>query len=254
MAPTLATLVRHLDEYLRIRDIPDDTNAVNGLQLEASGPDAAVEKIALAVDAAEFSVQRATELGAQLLLVHHGLLWSGLQPMRGPHARKLGRCFRHGLSVYAAHLPLDVHPEVGNNAELMRALGLVADGTFGKHAGIDIGLTAPCDLSLDELQQRVATSIGPARRAGHGPERLRRIGVCSGGAGSLVASASRAGLDLLLTGEGPHYAALEAEERGIHLLLAGHYRTETFGVRALGEKLAAQFGVAIEFIEHDTGM
>ncbi|MGC4114843.1 MAG: Nif3-like dinuclear metal center hexameric protein [Myxococcales bacterium] len=115
-------------------------------------------------------------------------------------------------------------------------------------------MSAGCDLSLAELSAKVRSAIGEHRIAGAGPDRIRRLGLCSGGAGSYASAAARAGLDALLTGEGPHHTAIEAEERGIHLILAGHYRTETFGVKALGERLAARFGVSWSFVEHDTGL
>lgn len=251
MSTPLRDVVRFLDEHLRINEISDDANALNGLQVEAATE---VTRVACAVDAGEPSIEEACLRGADLLVVHHGLLWGGHRPITGPHARKLKRCFMAGLSVYAAHLPLDIHLEVGNNAGILRALGLTADGGFGKYHGIEIGMTAPCDLTLEELAAQVRTKVGECRLAGKGPARIRRLGVASGSGGSLVASAARSGLDALLTGEGPHHAALDAEERGLHLLLAGHYRTETFGPKAVGALLAKAFAVPWSFIEHDTGL
>jgi dinuclear metal center YbgI/SA1388 family protein len=251
MSTSLTEIARFLDAHLRVSEIPDEPNALNGLQLEAK-PE--VTRLACAVDAGEPSIEEACRLGADLLVVHHGLLWGGNRPFVGPHARKLKRCFESGLSVYSAHQPLDVHPEHGNNALIVHALGLEADGTFGKHQGIEIGLTASCDLSLADLVQRVEGAMGGCRVAGAGPKRIRRLGVVSGSGGSLAGSAARAGLDALLTGEGPHHAALDAEERGLWLILAGHYRTETFGVKALGELLAGKFGMMWSFLDHDTGL
>ena len=248
----LKEITRYLDEELKLSEIPDDPNAVNGLQLDAGTKD--VVRVACAVDAGESSLEAACQLDADLLVVHHGLLWGGNRPFVGPHGRKLKRCFDAGLSVYSAHLPLDVHPELGNNAGLAKALGLTADGTFGRFQSIEVGLTASCDLSLAELSAKIRSAVGEHRIAGSGPDRIRRLGLCSGGAGSYTSAAARAGLDALLTGEGAHHTAIEAEERGIHLILAGHYRTETFGVKALGERLAAQFGVSWSFVGHDTGL
>lgn len=249
---TLHEITRFLNDELRLREIPDDPNAVNGLQLDSGRKD--IQHIACAVDAAEASIEAACQLGAQLLVVHHGLLWGGNRPLVGPHARKLGRCFAAGLSVYSAHLPLDVHPVLGNNAGIVRALGLEADGTFGKYNGLEIGLTVTCDLDLQGLSARIRGAIGEHRLKGGGPSRIRRLGVVSGGGGSLGSAAAQAGLDAFLTGEGAHYTAIEAEERGLHLILAGHYRTETFGVKALGALLHQRFGVDWSFIEHDTGL
>ncbi|MBI5545008.1 MAG: Nif3-like dinuclear metal center hexameric protein [Deltaproteobacteria bacterium] len=251
MTTSLHEITRFLDEHLRVRDIPDEPNALNGLQVEATQE---VGRIACAVDATESSIEEACRLRADLLLVHHGLFWSGHRPIVGPHARKIGRCFGSGLSVYSAHLPLDVHPEHGNNAGLVKALGLTADGTFGRYQDLDIGLTAACDWTSAQLLEKVRAAVGPCKLAGRGPDRIRRVGVVSGGGGSFASGAARAGLDALLTGEGAHHTALEAEERGVHLLLAGHYRTETFGVKALGELLAGRFGLPWSFVEHDTGL
>ena len=188
------------------------------------------------------------------LIVHHGLLWGGNRTLVGAYARKLGKCFANGLAVYAAHLPLDVHREVGNNIGLLRALGLSPVGPFGRYQTIEIGLAAACDLGIDELCVRIESSVGACRRFGRGAARIRRLAVITGGAGSYVAAAANAGFDALIVGEAPHHAAIEAQERGIHLLLAGHYRTEVFGVRALGARLAEQFGVSCVFVGHDTGL
>lgn len=249
--PSLNEVVRFLDQHLRVHEVPDEPNAQNGLQLEAGS---AVTRIACAVDADEWTVEEACRLGADLLVVHHGLLWGGNRPFTGPMGRKLGRAFRAGLSVYSAHLPLDLHPEHGNNVGLVRALGLTPDGTFGRFQTIEIGLTASCDLTPAELVERVRERVGPCKLVGRGPERIRRLAVVSGGAGSYAAAAARAGMDALLTGEGPHHTALDAEERGLAMVLAGHYRTETFGVRALGGLLERQFALPWTFVEHDTGL
>ena len=251
MSTSLVEITSLLDAQLRIAELPDDPNALNGLQLEARP---VVTHIACAVDAGEPTIEEACRIGADLLLVHHGLGWGGNRPFTGPHGRKIRRCFEAGLSVYSAHLPLDVHPEYGNNAGIVRALGLTADGAFARYQSIEIGLTAGCDLSLQDLLMRVQKSVGECRLAGRGPARIRRLGVVSGSGGSFASAAARLGLDALLTGEGPHYTALDAEERGIHLLLAGHYRTETFGVKSLANQLSNRFGLPFTFLEHDTGL
>ncbi len=253
MSASLSTIASFVDGLLRLSEIPDEQNAVNGLQLEVSR-DAPIETLACAVDADAFTIEEAIKRGAQLLLVHHGLFWSGNRPLVGPYGRKIQRCFTSGLSIYSAHAPLDVHPEVGNNAQILKALGLTPSGTFGKYLGVEIGLATQCDLGADELRQRIEQAIGPVKQLGKGPERIRRLAVCSGGAGSMVSGAARAGFDAYLTGEGAHYTALDAEERGIHMFLAGHYRTEVFGVKALAKVLADKFALKTFFIEHDTGL
>lgn len=250
-AMRLAELSSYLDEYLALATVPDEPNALNGLQLDA-GRD--VGTVASSVDAAAAVIDEASRRGAELLLVHHGLLWGGNRRLVGAHGRKLRHCFEKGLSVYAAHAPLDVHPEVGNNLLLVRALGLEPDGKFARRQGIDLGLTANCSLAADELCARVSAAVGMHRLLGRGPEVIHRLGIVSGGGGSCLAEAEASGLDALLTGEISHHVAVDAEERGIHVIAAGHYRTERFGVAALGEHLASKFGLRHFFIDHDSGL
>lgn len=249
--PHVHEISRFCDDLLRIAEIPDENNAVNGLQLDA---DREVKRIALAVDASEAAIDGALAADAQLLVVHHGLLWGGNRPLTGAHGRKLRKCFNGGLSVYAGHIPLDVHPEVGNNAVLLRAIGLEPDGTFGHYKGIQIGLTAAVEIGHDALLERLEKALGPVKSLGGGPATIRRIGVITGSGGSYVSAAARAGCDALITGEGPHHTAIDAEERGIHLIMGGHYRTETFGVKALGERLAKAFELETVFVGRDSGL
>lgn len=256
MTCSLSTLRAFLDETLRLHEIPDEANALNGLQLDAAGgaPGAAIATVALSVDASEAAVDAAIALGADLLLAHHGLFWGGHRPLTGAYGRKIGKCCAAGLSVYAAHLPLDVHPVLGNNAGLVQALGFTPSGTFGSYRGIDIGLAVACDLSAEALAARCTSVLGPIRCLGRGPARIQKLAVVTGGGGSCLRQAAEQGFDALLTGESAHHTALDAEEAGLHLLLGGHYRTETFGVRALGALLGERFGIQAHFIDHDTGL
>ena len=137
MAVDLMELVAHLDEFLRIGSIPDYPNALNGLQVEGPGP---VARIAVAVDGTAASIEAAVAAGADLLIVHHGLFWDGNRPVTGRRYRRLKRALDAGLAVYAAHLPLDTHPEVGNNAVLARELGVEVRGGFGEHEGVALGV------------------------------------------------------------------------------------------------------------------
>lgn len=251
----LDTLRACLDEALNIHEIADETNALNGLQIDATTDSRRdIERVALSVDASEAAIDEAIAMGADLLLVHHGIFWGGHRPLTGAYGRKVKKCFAAGLSLYAAHLPLDVHPTLGNNAGLVQALGLTPTGPFGSHRGVAIGLAVNCDLGVDELVARCASALGTVRRFGRGPERIRRLAIVTGGGGSCLKQAAREGFDALLTGESAHHTALDAEEAGLHLLLGGHYRTETFGVRALGALLVERFGLEARFIEHDTGL
>lgn len=249
---SLQEIVAFLDAELRIAEIPDYSGAVNGLQLANGGT---VTKVAAAVDASLRVVEAAVAAGADLLVVHHGMFWQGAQPLTGAFYRKIKAAMDGGLAIYSAHLPLDVHPEMGNNILLMRALGLESDGTFFEWKGIRLGLTAPAALSRDELRDKLAAAVGgPVHCCPGGPRQVKRIGLVTGGAGSEVAACAREGLDTFITGEGPHWSYPLAEELGINLLYGGHYATETFGVRTLAGRLAADFGLRWEFIDHPTGL
>lgn len=248
----LEDLVAYLDDYLRVREVGDDPNALNGLQVENAGQ---VQHLAVAVDACQASIDLAAERGADLLIVHHGLYWGGLEPLVGRQFRRFGALVRHGIALYSAHIPLDRHPEVGNNVVLARQLGLEVRGWFGEHRGAPIGAWGELDLPREALVQRLGGVLGvtPRLLAG-GPERARRVGVITGGAGSMIRQAKDAGLDTFITGEGQHWTYFDAEELGVNVVYAGHYATETVGVKALAEHLAERFQLPWSFIDHPTGL
>ena len=249
---SLQEIVTYLDEELRIGDIPDYSGAVNGLQLENSG---AIAKVAAGVDASLSVVQAAVAEGADLLVVHHGMFWQGTQPLTRAFYKKIKTAMDGGLAIYSAHLPLDVHPVLGNNALLMSALGFEPSGSFMDYKGLKVGLTTETVISRDELVKKVGASVGgPVHLSPGGPEDIRKIGVVTGGAGSEIAICTREGIDTFITGEGPHWSYPLAEELGVNLLYAGHYATETFGVKALAERLSRVFGLATAFIDRPTGL
>jgi dinuclear metal center YbgI/SA1388 family protein len=243
----LAEIVAYLDRELRTSDVEDYPNAHNGLQLENGGE---VTRTACAVDASEAVIEAACEAGADLLIVHHGMLWGGAQRVVGPHYRKLNRAMAAGLAIYSSHLPLDFHPRLGNNALLAKALGVRKTEPF-----LEIGVKATVNLSLAALIDRVEAAIhAPVHFAPGGPERVRSLGIMSGGAAGEIAKAAAAGVDTFLTGEGSHWTYAAAEELGVNLIYAGHYATETFGVKALGAELEKKFGIPWGFIDHPTGL
>lgn len=255
-APTvpvpLADVVAYLDGYLRLADGPPEPEAFNGLQVEGR---ASVSHVAGAVDACQATIDRAARCGADLLLVHHGLLWGRPEPLVGRHGRRMAALFRREISLYAAHLPLDLHPEVGNNAVLARALALEDCEPFGSYQGTRIGVAGTVDLSRAAFVARVAEVVGRQPFViPTGPDRVRRVGIVSGAAGGMIDQAHQAGLDTFLTGEGRHHSYFDAEEWALNVIYAGHYATETLGVRALGEHLAATFGLPFTFIDHPTGL
>jgi len=249
------SLLQYLDRYLGVPDHPDYPRAMNGLQVE--GP-SEVNKVIGAVDASEATIAAAVAAGADLLLVHHGLFWDGTGPITGRRYRKLRRLLEGNVALYSAHLPLDSHSEVGNCAVLGRALGLELRGRFGAFEGVEVGWwgTLAELMEPDELRVRVAEAVGggPVHWIPGGPPRVEKVGVVTGAGGVLVAEAARRGLDALVTGEGAHHHHFDAMEEGVHLLLAGHYATETFGVRALARHLAERFGLEWEFLDLPTGL
>jgi dinuclear metal center YbgI/SA1388 family protein len=250
----LTTLIHHIDHLLRIRELPDYAGAMNGLQLEnRSGQ---VSRIAAAVDATLPVVKKAIAAGADLLIVHHGMFWNGTQPWTGAVFERLSLALEHGLAIYSAHLPLDVHPSLGNNARLAKALGWTPSGTFLEYKGLPVGLTCQVEVGRDELVQQFSQALGGGgvHVCAGGPQRCGKIGISTGGSGSEVAAAARAGVDTFLTGEGPHWSYTLAEELGINVLYGGHYATETFGVKALAEELELIYKLPWSFIDHPTGL
>jgi len=235
----LADVTRYLDDYLRVGEVPDAPGALNGLQVANTGE---ITRAAAAVDLCEATVRLAAEARADLLLVHHGLFWGGPRPLTGPSYRRVASLLQCDIAVYSAHLPLDRHPEVGNNAVLARELGVSVRGEFG-------------DLERMDLRQRLTELLGSTPRLmAFGPARTRRVGIVTGGAGSLIGQAAAAGLDTYITGEGAHHTYFDAEELGLNVFYAGHYATETVGVKALAEHVHRRFGLPWVFLDHPTGL
>ncbi len=248
----LKELTAFLDRELRIAEIPDYPGAHNGLQLASEAP---VVRVAAAVDASLAVIGEAVAQGAQLLIVHHGMFWRGVEPLTGPRFHKLKTAIDGGLAIYSAHLPLDVHPRLGNNACLAAAIGISACEPFLEWKGIHLGLAGGMDLTRDELVGRVGQAVGgPVHCCPGGPRRVGRVGLVTGGAGSEVAAAAACGIDTFITGEGPHWSFPLAEELGVNVLYAGHYATETFGVRALAAEVAQRFGLEWGFIDRPSGL
>jgi len=260
-APAQASLddvARHLDAVLRTDEVPDYPGAMNGVQVEHDGP---VIRCAVAVDASLQTIDAAAASNANLLVVHHGLFWGGSQPIRGRTFQRIRRLLTHDIAVYSSHLPLDLHPTLGNNAILARTLELTPSAGFAHFQSMPIGvmgdtnvdtatLAARCDaLARREGGRLVAVGVTPQRRT-------RRWALCTGAGASsdTLREASAAGVDTLIVGEGPHHTAVEASELGIAVLYVGHYATETFGVRALGEEIARTFGIPWGFVAAPTGL
>ena len=245
-------LVAHLDEYLKIRDIEDKSN--NGLQVEGG---AEVTRLALAVDAGLAAFEEAAQAGAQMLLVHHGIFWSEPVLITGIHRRRLRVLFDASISLYAAHLPLDYHSEVGNNVTLARWLDLEEIAPFGNYKGQPTGVAGRLAqaISLEQFVAQVERTLGePAIKVWpFGHETVRRVGIVSGGAASFVDQAAEAGVDVYLTGEMSHNVFHQAQELGLNVVYGGHYATETAGLKALADHLVAKLGLETAFLDLPTG-
>lgn len=248
----LDRIVGHCNRLLRTAEFTDWSGAVNGLQVENAGR---VTRIAAAVDARLATVRMAVDAGCDLLIVHHGLFWSPIQPLTGPRHALLKLILSHDLAVYSSHLPLDAHPRLGNSACLARKLGLTRLESFFKAKGQSIGWKASANIPRSDLVIRLADATGsqPTLLPG-GPAVCRRIGVVTGGAGAELREAAQEGIDTFITGEGPHWTAALADELGINVMYAGHYATETFGVKALSEHLARRFRIPWQFLDCPTGL
>jgi len=262
-AVPLAEIVGYLDRYLGIRDIPDERNAVNGLQVENRG---LVGAIVAAVDASQATIDGVIADGVDegappLVLVHHGLFWDGNVPLTGRRYRRVAALLQNDIALYSAHIPLDLHPTVGNNVVLAERLGLSVEGRFGDYKGVTLGVwghapprLVPRDALLADVNHALGTSSPGARLIAGGPERVARVGIITGGAGSMIGAAHDAGLDTFITGEGAHYTYFDAVEWGLNVIFAGHYATETLGVQALASHLAERFDLDWEFHDHPTGL
>ena len=250
--PSLSEIVSYTDGFLRIRNVGDWDNALNGLQIENSGR---VTRIGAAVDISTRVLTEAQKDGVDLLIVHHGLFWSGLQPIQGTFRRQLRIAFENDIALYSAHLPLDIHARVGNNTQLVAALDLKSAQPFLEEKGQAVGLKVRASLPRSQLVGKLQKVLnGPVKVFGFGPKQTRAIGVVTGAAGSKIYRVAEEGIDTFITGEAPHWAAVAAEEVGVNLLLGGHYATEVFGVKALAAHLSKRFGIPWEFIDCPTGL
>jgi dinuclear metal center YbgI/SA1388 family protein len=249
---SLQEIVEYMDTYLRIREIGDWENALNGLQIENSGR---LTKIGAAVDVSTRALAEAARQDVGLLVVHHGLFWPGLRRVSGPLRRQLKLAFENDIALYSAHLPLDLHPHVGNNAQLAGALGLMSTTPFLEEKGQLVGLKARASITREELLRRLDKSLGETVKAfNFGPPKPQSVGIVTGGGGGEIWRMAAENIDTFITGEAPHWAAIAAEELGINLFLGGHYATETFGVKALATHLSSRFKIPWTFLDLPTGI
>ncbi len=248
----LTEVIDFLEGELRTSEIPDYPGAHNGLQLQNGGK---VRKVACAVDASLSVIREAVKRGADLLVVHHGLFWQGVRPITGAGYEKLKIAMDGGLAIYSSHIPLDIHPEYGNNVLLSRELGLGDGEPFFDWKGIQLGRKGVFEGSLGELRELLSSVVnGTVVMRGEDQSAAGEVGLITGGAGSEIEAMAKEGLDTFVSGEGPHWSFPLAEELGLNVLYAGHYATETFGVRALGRLLAQRFRLEDEFVDFPSGL
>ncbi len=245
-------LVHYLDTTLDIHGYPDPS--LNGLQIEGAEE---ITKVAVAVDASLSTFEQAAEIGADLLFVHHGLFWGQPEPVAGMLGRRVRFLLERNINLYAAHIPLDAHRELGNNWGLGAILGMADLEPFGTWQGHAIGVkgTFPNPISLRDLADTVEKQLGESVlvHAG-GRMEIHSLGIISGAAARDVSTAADEGLDAFLTGEPKHDVFHVPFERGINALFAGHYMTETVGVNLVAKRLEETFGLETEFLLLPTGL
>jgi dinuclear metal center YbgI/SA1388 family protein len=245
-------LVHYLDDYLKIAEIKD--YGPQGLQIEGR---ADVQRIVGMVDAHQPCVEAALAQGAGLLLVHHGIFWGEPQKLSGSFGRLVRTYIQADLNLYAAHLALDAHQEIGNNAELARRLGLDIEDWWGKVNGVPLASLAQSGtpMTVETLVQRYEEEVGPVKLVlAHGPAQIRRVGILSGFGARQIEEAAALGCDAFITGETSHAQYYDALNAGINVIYGGHYTSETVGVQALGHHLQEKFGLDFEFIDLPTGL
>ncbi|MGZ3330660.1 MAG: Nif3-like dinuclear metal center hexameric protein [Gemmatimonadaceae bacterium] len=255
---TAHEIAEYADELLQSKITPDYPNALNGLQLENRSE---ITGIAAAVDFSTRAIKGAIAKSANLLVIHHGMFWEGSKHLTGPLYDKLRLLMENDIAVYSSHLPLDRHPTLGNNALLARQLELEPSGTFARFEDISIGVSGESDLETAVLAERARHFArnygGDLRTTPFGrTRRTRRWAICTGGGASAetLTEAREMKIDTLIVGEGPHWTAVYAEENDMTIFYAGHYATETLGVRALADHLGERFTLSSTFVNAPTGL
>lgn len=243
-------VVNYLDQYLRIREIRDAS--LNGLQVQGKTE---ISQIGFAVDACVETFNAAQKAGVELLIVHHGLFWGKEQPITRSHYFRLKSLIESGINLYCAHLPLDAHPEVGNNAQIAKALDLEIEYFFGDYQGTPIAVYGrtkskmTSDVFLEDVKKLLGEHV---RLDAFGPDTFRNVGICSGAGASLLPEAKQIGIEAFLTGEPRHSYYHFTKEEGIHVYYGRHYDTETIGLKALAGHLRELFDLPTEFFDVPT--
>lgn len=256
--PTIHELVNYADGLLEAESVPDYPGALNGLQLENRSE---IQGIMAAVDFSTRAINGAIAARANLIVVHHGMFWGGAGPIAGPSYTRLKLLMENDIAVYSSHLPLDRHPILGNNVLLAKQLGLEPSGNFAAFEGAHIGVSGETRIATSTLVERADNFAreygGVVRTSVITPNRqTKRWGICTGAGASseTLLEAGRMKIDTLIVGEGPHWTAVHAEENDLAIIYAGHYATETLGVRALASHLGEKYEIPSSFISAPTGL
>lgn len=247
-------IVRFLDEYLKISEIND--SSLNGMQVEGRDD---VKKIVLAVDACQTVFDEAKSLGADMILVHHGLFWGDSDPrIIGLVKNRVDTLLSGGITLYAAHLPLDLHPDAGNNSCISRIVGLKKIQHFGEYRGMKCGFYGELDreYKIDEFTKIIEKKIGKIIvKHIFGKDTIKTVGIISGGGAFAVDEVKKYKIDIMISGEQQHTFYNMTKELGANVLYLGHYHTEMFGVKAVGEKLKEKFtDLETIFVDNPTGL
>ncbi|WP_420028412.1 Nif3-like dinuclear metal center hexameric protein [Haloglomus litoreum] len=257
MSIPLSEFADRLNDFLDVDDYAADA-AVQGLQVGPEG--ATVDTAAFAVDGVVATFEEAAARGADVLVVHHGISWGGIDAVTGKEYDRVAALVENDLALYAVHTPLDGHDEVGNAALLAEHLDLDVVEPFGDFGGVHVGQRARADdprtvADLRDSLSELATGDRPVQVLDFGPDEIRDVAILTGSGTDWLDEAREKGVDALITGEGKQPAYHEAREAGITVFLAGHYATETFGVRALADRVAGwDEGIETTYIEHPTGL
>ena len=254
---TLVEINNWFNSFLKKEDFPSDIS-LNGIQIENSEPESKqIKKIAFAVDACEETAKKAAEAGAHLLFVHHGLFWGGCQTITGSFYKRIFTFIKNDLALCAYHIPLDANNPYGNNWGLAARLGLRNCESFGTWRGMVLGVKGELseELTINELAERVLRKgVTPRSVLSLGKEKIKTVGIISGGASDDVADAIEQGLDCYITGEFAHEDYHLAREMGINVIGGGHYETETVGVSLVMEKVEKELGIECIFVDVPTNL